>query len=83
MDFPLIEIANSLKDIFGSRYKCSECPDFDYCFKCVLSAETAHHSHHFDFIYWNDKNQDVQRLERQEAMKELIAREAVMISWRA
>ncbi|KAL9070376.1 MAG: hypothetical protein Q9161_004935 [Pseudevernia consocians] len=69
--------------IFGSRHKCSECPDFDYCFKCVLSAEITHPSHHFDFIYWDDSNKDVPKMDRQEVMKELIARETAMTSWRA
>lgn len=78
----LNEIADSLKTIIGSRYKCSECADFDYCFKCVSSAKITHPSHHFNFIYWNDKNQDVHRMERPEVMKELIAREAFMTSWR-
>lgn len=70
-------------DIFGSRYKCSKCSDFDYCFKCVLSAAITHPSHRFDFIYWEDSNEDVQRMERQEVMKELIARETIMLSCRA
>lgn len=83
MGSPLNETADSLKDIFGSRYKCSKCPDFDYCFKCVLSAEITHPSHRFDFIYWEDSNEDVQRMERQELMKELIARETIMLSCRA
>lgn len=33
--------------ICGSRYKCSVCANFDYCFKCVASSHDNHSSHHF------------------------------------
>lgn len=69
--------------IIGSRHRCSECPDFDYCFKCMLSAEITHPSHRLDFTYWDDGNPDVQGLDRQEVMKEVVARETLMIPWRA
>ncbi len=82
MKVSLNETADSLKIIVGSRYKCSECADFDYCFKCVLSAEITHPSHRFDFIYWDDSNQEVHEMDRQEVMKELIARETVMKTWK-
>lgn len=80
---PLNEIADSLKSIFGSRYRCSECPDFDYCFKCMLSAGITHPSHRFDFTYWDDTNQDVQGMDRQEVMREVVARETLMTSFKA
>ena len=76
------ETSDCFKEIVGSRYRCSECLDFDYCSKCVLSAEITHPSHQFDFIYWDDRNQDVHRMERQEVMKELAARETIMKLWR-
>lgn len=82
-DFPLDETADPPKIIVGSRFKCSECPNFDYCFKCVSSAEITHPSHRFDFVYWDDSNLDVQIVEQQEVMEELTARESFMKSWRA
>lgn len=36
--------------ICGSRYKCSVCADFDYCFKCVTSSQDNHPSHHFKLM---------------------------------
>lgn len=67
----------------GSRYKCSECADFDYCFKCVLSAEVTHPSHRFDFVYWDDWNQYVEVTDRQVVMEEVNKRETYMMSMRA
>ncbi|KAL8795430.1 MAG: hypothetical protein Q9195_002019 [Heterodermia aff. obscurata] len=34
--------------IYGPRYKCSVCPDFDFCFKCINTAEQSHPPHKFD-----------------------------------
>lgn len=67
----------------GSRYKRSERDDFDYCFKCVLSAEITHPFHHFDLIYRDDRNQDVEKTDRQVVMEELNKRETYMMSMRA
>ncbi|KAK9246295.1 hypothetical protein V1506DRAFT_472739 [Lipomyces tetrasporus] len=33
--------------IRGMRYKCANCPDFDYCGSCFKDAETAHPGHSF------------------------------------
>ncbi|RSL80999.1 hypothetical protein CEP52_017286 [Fusarium oligoseptatum] len=37
-------------DIYGTRFKCLVCSDFDYCSKCVLRAELTHGSHDFQSI---------------------------------
>ena len=69
---PSSESADAAQGIVGSRYKCSECLDFDYCFKCVMSAEITHPSHHFEFVYWDDFYRNAQKMELQDVMKELI-----------
>lgn len=40
-------------------------------------------SHRFDFIYWDDRNQDVEKTDRQVVMEELKKRETYMMSMRA
>lgn len=40
-------------------------------------------SHRFDFIYWDDRNQDVEKTDRQVVMEELNKRETYMMSMRA
>ncbi|RSL89393.1 hypothetical protein CDV31_015882 [Fusarium ambrosium] len=37
-------------DIYGTRFKCLVCSDFDYCSKCILRAELTHGSHDFQSI---------------------------------
>ncbi|KAK7550895.1 hypothetical protein IWX50DRAFT_670688 [Phyllosticta citricarpa] len=37
--------------IFGVRHKCLNCPDWDYCGKCVKNANTTHPTHRFVPIY--------------------------------
>ncbi|EGR50604.1 uncharacterized protein TRIREDRAFT_75794 [Trichoderma reesei QM6a] len=39
------------KYITGVRHKCLDCPDWDYCDTCVLSAAVTHVSHRFVPIY--------------------------------
>ena len=34
-----------LQEIYGARYKCSDCPNFDYCFKCKNSSDQTHVGH--------------------------------------
>jgi hypothetical protein len=41
--FMLIEQQN----IYGPRYMCTTCPNFDYCSNCVLNSDTSHPSHAF------------------------------------
>ncbi|GKZ32275.1 hypothetical protein AbraIFM66950_001568 [Aspergillus brasiliensis] len=36
-----------LKRIYGIRWKCETCRDFDYCFKCYWSAAQTHPDHLF------------------------------------
>ncbi|KAL6859728.1 hypothetical protein J3F83DRAFT_748813 [Trichoderma novae-zelandiae] len=39
------------KYITGVRHKCLDCPDWDYCDTCMLSAAITHVSHRFVPIY--------------------------------
>ncbi|KAL8687706.1 MAG: hypothetical protein Q9224_005074, partial [Gallowayella concinna] len=35
------------KDIYGTRHKCLNCPDWDFCSACMKSARTSHPGHRF------------------------------------
>ncbi|KAI9889777.1 MAG: hypothetical protein M1814_004979 [Vezdaea aestivalis] len=37
--------------IYGIRHKCMDCPDWDFCNKCILSAAQLHPSHRFVPLY--------------------------------
>ena len=37
-------------DVYDPRYKCLECADFDYCYKCIKSAALTHPDHRFQSI---------------------------------
>lgn len=39
------------KTIYGVRYKCLNCPDWDFCSDCVKSARHIHPTHRFAAIY--------------------------------
>lgn len=39
------------KQIYGVRYKCFNCPDWDYCSLCYASASEKHPGHRFAPIY--------------------------------
>lgn len=39
------------QDIYGVRYKCLNCPDWDYCSVCIKSARQEHPSHRFVPLY--------------------------------
>lgn len=39
------------KDIYGVRYKCLACPDWDYCADCQRDAGKAHPGHAFVPVY--------------------------------
>jgi len=39
------------KQIYGVRYKCFNCPDWDYCSTCYKSVNTAHPGHRFAPLY--------------------------------
>lgn len=32
--------------MIGTRHKCKQCNDVDFCFKCILHAEDIHDSSH-------------------------------------
>ncbi|KAL9105075.1 MAG: hypothetical protein Q9163_000088 [Psora crenata] len=34
------------QSIYGVRHKCFNCPDWDYCSKCSLTAQDTHPGHH-------------------------------------
>lgn len=66
------------KPVYGSRYRCSVCPNFDYCFKCILSAKITHPSHKFKSVYWGGGDPDAQKIDRSDVMKEIKLREAML-----
>ncbi|KAI4133097.1 MAG: hypothetical protein LQ338_000362 [Usnochroma carphineum] len=35
------------KDIYGTRHKCLNCPDWDYCSTCIKGARKSHPGHRF------------------------------------
>ncbi|KAL8784428.1 MAG: hypothetical protein Q9213_003951 [Squamulea squamosa] len=35
------------KDIYGTRHKCLNCPDWDFCSACIKGARTSHPGHRF------------------------------------
>ncbi|KAL8775019.1 MAG: hypothetical protein Q9209_000498 [Squamulea sp. 1 TL-2023] len=35
------------KKIYGTRHKCLNCPDWDFCSACIKSARTSHPGHRF------------------------------------
>ncbi|MCJ1391416.1 hypothetical protein MMC18_004280 [Xylographa bjoerkii] len=37
-----------LMNIYGTRYKCLDCQNFDYCFKCKYSSNETHVAHRFE-----------------------------------
>ncbi|KAK5657620.1 hypothetical protein OQA88_2692 [Cercophora sp. LCS_1] len=39
-------------DIYGMRFHCTECANFDYCFMCNLSAHITHPGHTFEADVW-------------------------------
>ncbi|KAF7870556.1 hypothetical protein EAF04_004300 [Stromatinia cepivora] len=39
------------KYIFGVRYKCLDCPDWDYCDSCIANASFIHPRHRFVPLY--------------------------------
>lgn len=39
------------RSIYGVRYKCFNCPDFDYCGGCIAMARSYHPRHRFAALY--------------------------------
>ncbi|KAL8720513.1 MAG: hypothetical protein Q9225_002635 [Loekoesia sp. 1 TL-2023] len=35
------------KDIYGTRHKCLNCPDWDFCSTCIKGARSSHPGHRF------------------------------------
>lgn len=42
-----ITSANIVQPIFGTRHKCLNCPDWDYCSECVKNSSLIHPGHRF------------------------------------
>ncbi|KAI9779171.1 MAG: hypothetical protein M1839_007706 [Geoglossum umbratile] len=42
------------QDIYGTRYKCRICCNYDYCFKCYRTAAITHKGHEFKEIVLED-----------------------------
>ena len=51
----LISLTRNITDvrqpIFGTRHKCLNCPDWDYCSECVKNATFIHPGHRFAPLY--------------------------------
>jgi predicted N-acyltransferase len=41
-------LADVSQPIYGRRWNCVDCLDFDFCFKCNWSAADTHPEHRFD-----------------------------------
>ncbi|KAJ6115094.1 hypothetical protein N7486_000872 [Penicillium sp. IBT 16267x] len=39
------------KNIVGTRHKCLDCPDWDYCPECIVNASQSHPRHRFAPVY--------------------------------
>ncbi|KAJ5632984.1 hypothetical protein N7490_009323 [Penicillium lividum] len=39
------------KNIVGTRHKCLDCPDWDYCPECIVDASQTHPRHRFAPVY--------------------------------
>ncbi|KAJ5639812.1 uncharacterized protein N7484_007674 [Penicillium longicatenatum] len=39
------------KNIVGTRHKCLDCPDWDYCPDCIVNASQSHPRHRFAPVY--------------------------------
>ncbi|KAJ5930715.1 hypothetical protein N7466_006208 [Penicillium verhagenii] len=39
------------KNIVGTRHKCLDCPDWDYCADCIVDASQSHPRHRFAPVY--------------------------------
>ncbi|KAJ3546448.1 hypothetical protein NM208_g1991 [Fusarium decemcellulare] len=47
------------KDIYVTRHKCQDCPDFDYCSDCVVQASTTHPLHSFTSLDFHAPPEDL------------------------
>ncbi|EEQ90269.2 ZZ type zinc finger domain-containing protein [Blastomyces dermatitidis ER-3] len=43
--------SNAMQSIKGVRHKCLNCPDWDYCSKCIMNAPEFHPGHRFAPLY--------------------------------
>ena len=51
------------QDIYGIRYKCIDCLDFDFCFKCINTVERSHPPHRFVKLIDRDRDKYYYRAE--------------------
>lgn len=59
--------------IGGVRYKCQQCPDFDYCSKCVRLASSIHPKHTFVPLLGINSLSEEERIQRvQDANQEAL-----------
>lgn len=64
--------------VFGPRYRCTICPNFDFCFKCILSSHETHPSHRFEMILFSQPRRPLPSLDGLEVLEKDIKREVKM-----
>lgn len=66
------------KTVYGTRYHCLDCANFDYCFKCFRSARISHPRHEFKSIYRDDE--EGEGTEHSKKIERILSLEAMMMA---
>ncbi|MCJ1464603.1 hypothetical protein MMC07_003216 [Pseudocyphellaria aurata] len=65
--------------IYGPRYRCTVCDNFDFCFKCIRSAHETHPSHTFEMILFCQRRQSLVSLDGVDELEKDISREVKLM----
>lgn len=64
--------------VYGPRYRCTACGNFDFCFKCILSSHETHPSHQFEMILLSGTRRPLPSGDGLDVLEKDIAREVKM-----